>query len=85
MRMEIQISDYSPQRGLETEWEDGFVISLEPVNGAILLRANAAGLTSLARHFLTLAQATVPAGSHIHYDDSNSLETGSRELIIEKM
>jgi hypothetical protein len=51
----------------------------------MVLSANAAGLVSLARHLLTLAQSSVSAGSHIHYDAPNLLEEGSRELIIGKL
>lgn len=38
-----------------------------------------------ARHLLTLAQDSVPSGTHIHFDDLNSLEDGSIGLIIEKL
>jgi hypothetical protein len=41
-------------------------------------------LISLAIHLLTLAQENVPVGSHCHFDEHNSLEHGSKELIIEK-
>ena len=42
-------------------------------------------MISLSRHLLTLAQDSVPSGTHIHFDDLNSLEDGSIGLIIEKL
>jgi hypothetical protein len=41
-------------------------------------------LESLGNHFFTLAQSTVPAGEHLHLDDSNALEDGSCALIVER-
>ena len=40
------------------------------------------GLLSLQQQLAALAEET--PGSHIHYDEYNSLEEGSSELIIEK-
>ena len=50
----------------------------------VTLRCNQAGLQTLARHLLTLAQAGIPLGSHLHLDSSNGLEDGSAEIIIER-
>jgi hypothetical protein len=85
MKVEINVPDYSKQNGLQMEWEDGSAISVEIANASILIEANRAGLVSLARLLLTLAGERVPAGHHWHLDDSNSLEDGSSDLIIEKM
>jgi len=52
--------------------------------GIIVLNANTDGLISLATHLLTLAQPTVPKGSHIHYDAGNELELESKGLTIVK-
>ncbi len=71
--------------GIRTEWEDGFEIATKFENDTITIEANKEGLISLARHLLTLAQDNVPAHSHIHLDDYDSLETGSKELILEKI
>ena len=62
-------------------WEDGAAIRVQLQNGAAVVSANRAGLLSLAAQLAALAAA--PAGSHIHYDEYNSLETGSAELLIE--
>ena len=47
----------------------------------IMIFANREGLLSLARQLVELAGG-VP-GDHIHYDEYNSLEEGSSEMIIE--
>ncbi|MBR0352180.1 MAG: hypothetical protein IJH53_03145 [Oscillospiraceae bacterium] len=48
-----------------------------------MISANREGLLSLARQLLALADG-VP-GDHIHYDEDNSLEPGSSEMIIEQV
>jgi len=76
---------YSPSAGLRVEWEDNAVISVQVVGGEVLLRANRAGLLTLAKHLVTLAQEGVTAGTHLHYDVDSGLEEGSRELIVERL
>lgn len=63
-------------------WEPDATIRVTLENGALILSANEAGLVSLSRHLFSLAKET--AGSHLHLDDSNALEDGSAELILEK-
>jgi hypothetical protein len=84
MRTIIDVPEYSPDTGLRTEWDDDFEISVRVQDGQVILVANSAGLRSLARHLLVLAQDAVPQGHHMHFDDSSSLEDGSTELVIEK-
>jgi hypothetical protein len=60
--------------------ENGFKIEVKIKGDIIAISANKAGLVSLARQLLTLAQDNVPSGSHFHFDDYNSLEDGSTEL-----
>lgn len=83
MEIKLTIPEYSDQ-GLRSEWEYGFEIKAGINDGKIIISANKAGLISLAKQMLTLAQDAVPVGYHLHYDESNSLEEGSVELIIEK-
>ena len=64
------------------EWVDGFEIKTVIVNDQIVISANKEGLLSLAKHLTALADG-VP-GDHIHYDEYNSLEEGSAEMIIER-
>ena len=63
-------------------WEDGFEISASAREGGTVISANREGLVSLANILMDLA-AEDP-GTHVHLDDTNSLEDGSAELIIER-
>ena len=65
---------------MRIEWVDGFEIRVSADHGEAVISANKEGLLSLARQLTALAEE--PPGSHIHYDESNSLEEGSAELII---
>ncbi len=70
---------------LTLQWEDNFSIKCETDNSnSVVITANSSGLVSLARHLLTLAQQNVPINTHIHFDESNSLEDGSINLTIVK-
>jgi hypothetical protein len=84
MKIELDVPDYSPRTGLHMKWEEGFMIETRIEGGTTMIAANQAGLVSLARLILTLANTQVPAGHHWHLDASNSLEEGSSELIIVK-
>lgn len=67
---------------MEIEWVDGFIIKVEADCEKITIQANKEGLVSLANQLLELANSS--PGSHIHYDEYNSLEEGSPEMIIAK-
>ena len=67
---------------MRMEWVDGFEIRVNIENGEAVISANKEGLLSLAKQLAALAEED--PGSHIHYDQYNSLEEGSAELIIEK-
>jgi hypothetical protein len=84
MVLVLEISEYDEREGINIHWENDFEIIASQSNNETLIRANKAGLTSLAIQLLTLAQDSVPSGSHIHYDEYGSLELGSKEFIIEK-
>ena len=83
--MTIDIPPYSNEDGLTITWQYNFTIATDSSDNKVRIRANKAGLTSLAIQLLTLAQDNVAAGTHIHYDEHNSLEQGSVEMIIEKI
>lgn len=88
MILQIQIPD--PSEDISSAWEPDFKISTKVFNPtsereSILISMNSAGLISLARHFLMLAQPEIFIGKHYHFDVSNSLEPGSVELIVEKI
>ena len=65
---------------MKIEWVDGFEIRVKFDNDAVVIAANKEGMLSLAKQLTALAEA-VP-GQHIHYDEDNSLEDGSAEMII---
>ncbi len=67
---------------MQTEWVDGFRISVSVERKEVTVSANREGLLSLARQLRRLADGL--KGDHIHYDEYNSLEEGSAALIIEK-
>lgn len=66
---------------MDIEWVGNYEISVSADgSGAAVITANRDGLLSLARQLAALADEA--PGSHIHYDEHNSLEDGSSELII---
>ena len=69
---------------MEISWVNGFTIHVK-INegGVVVISANKEGLLSLAGQFTALANEN--PGSHLHYDEYNSLEDGSTEMIIEKI
>ena len=84
MKIQIDVPDFDGV--LHLDWEPGFSISAKfGIGNSVILSANQAGLISLARHLLLLAQPSVTKGYHYHFDDTNSLEEGSIELIIDKV
>lgn len=69
---------------MEIKWEEGFAIKVNVDHeNTVLISANQEGLLSLAAQLEALADED--AGSHIHYDEDNSLKKGSSHLIIEKI
>ena len=64
-------------------WVVCFSRAVSEETGTVAISANREGLQSLAGQLATLADA-VP-GDHIHYDEFNSLEEGSVEMIIERV
>ena len=68
---------------MEMNWMDGFSLKVRVESGNVVISANKEGLFSLAGQLKALADEA--AGCHCHYDEYNSLEEGSCELIIEKI
>ena len=69
---------------MEIEWVEGFKISVSiQDNKEVTISANKEGLLSLSRQLKALAEGE--PGDHIHYDEHNSLETGSSDMIFEKV
>ena len=63
-------------------WIDGFEIRTAVKCNNNVISANREGLLSLAKHLTALADGE--PGEHVHYDEFNSLEEGSTEIIIER-
>ena len=68
---------------MKIEWIEGYEIAVNIYNKEVTVSANKEGLLSLAGQLKALAEG-VP-GDHIHYDEDNSLEEGSAELVIERV
>ena len=68
---------------MKINWVNGSKIRVNHDQDEIVISANREGLLSLAGQLTALAEG-VP-GDHIHYDENNSLEKGSAELIIERV
>ena len=68
---------------MEIKWLDDYRIRITVDNHSTTISANREGLLSLAEQLTALAGES--RGSHIHYDENNSLEEGSDELIIERI
>ena len=69
---------------MEIFWEDGFTIKVRVDDGkTVVISANREGLLSLASQLTDMANEE--DGCHIHYDEYNSLEDDSYEMIIEKI
>lgn len=69
---------------MDIKWQDGFTIKVSvDYENKVVISANKKGLLSLATQLNALAEEGI--GSHNHYDEYNSLEEGSSELIIEKI
>jgi len=84
MRHLIDVPDYDPEQGVSTKWEEGSNVSVTVSDGETVIRANVAGLRSLARHCLALAQDGVPEGRHLHLDEWSGLAAGSAQVTLER-
>ena len=72
----------SREENMKISWTDGSWISVSTRGREVTISANREGLLSLAGQLTALAEGE--PGDHIHYDEGNSLEEGSLELIIER-
>lgn len=84
MELKIDIPEHDKKRGFQFKWIDGFEIESSYDNSVINIVANKEGLVSLANHLLNLAQESIPSGYHLHFDEHNSLEEKSIEIIVQK-
>jgi hypothetical protein len=83
MELWIDLPDHMPGEGQRYSWDDGYVLRVNrDAVGEAVVSGNAAGLRSLARHLLVLAQEDVRPGSHLHLDMWSGLDDGSDGLVI---
>ncbi len=68
---------------MNIEWIDGLTIKVSVENDEVIISANREGLLSMAKQLSDMAEMDV--GTHVHYDEYNSLEKDSAQLIIEKV
>ena len=83
----VDVFSYSSLYGVGSWWEEGAEIRAEvweaPERTAVI-SGNSAGLRSLARHLLMLAQDEVPDGNHLDFDSyCGWLKEGSIAIRIE--
>jgi len=83
----VEVLTYDPAYGVGTWWDDETVLRAEvweTPERTVVISGNPAGLRSLARHLLTLAQDAVPDGRHLDFDTyCGWLEEGSAAIRIE--
>ncbi|MFI1165379.1 hypothetical protein ACH4UM_17645 [Streptomyces sp. NPDC020801] len=79
----VQVPDYHPSKGLLLSWDEDFEITVSVSGSEVSIKANHAGLVSLARHLLTLAQDQVHEGAHIHLTADQEIES-DHDLILER-
>ena len=81
--LELVKSGFNVVKEMQIEWIEGFTISVGIHNQEVTISANKEGLLSLAGQLKVLADGM--PGDHIHYNEYNSLEDGSSEMIIERI
>ena len=67
-------------------WEGGEAIhvTLDAETNEVVIKANTVGLTTLARHLLTLAEKAIENREHLHLDPACGVVEDSLPLILEK-
>jgi hypothetical protein len=70
--------------GLRFSWVDDYKLQARWLGDEVVIQGDAAGLETLARHLLALAQDGVPSGFHSHLESGIGLETGSCGLVLER-
>lgn len=84
MRVDLNVPPYDATTGLTFEWDDDFELALVVEAGEVVISANQAGLTTLARHLLTLAHSSAPVGVHLHLTAGQEIDSPV-DLILERI
>jgi hypothetical protein len=85
-KLTVDVLEYDPSLGVGTYWDEESRLRVEVTQSprSAVISGNRAGLASLARHLLSLAQPEVPSGSHLDFDEYGGwLDAGFLGLRIE--
>jgi hypothetical protein len=86
-RVQVDVVRYDVRLGVGTFWDENarLQVEVQPLGDEqlVVVAGNRAGLRSLARHLLTLAQEDVPDGRHLDFDWYGLPGSGSTNLRIE--
>lgn len=86
MKIEVNVPAYSRERGLAPlTVEQDAVLGAGILDARVIIRANKAGLISLAVHLPALVQDNVPVGRDILYGDWDWFAAGSHPVCIRKI
>lgn len=66
------------------DWSETAFLKIKQNNDDVTISGNAEALRYLGEYCLRLAENTMP-GAHMHLDEFLGIESGSVELIIEKV
>ncbi|MFD8545998.1 hypothetical protein [Streptomyces sp. NPDC059649] len=84
MDLVMSVPEFRVGEGLRFAWDEDFEIELEVGSTEVVIKANRAGLTSLARHLLTLAQQGVHEGAHLHLTADQEIDSPI-DLVLERV
>lgn len=84
MEKDFQKANSADSLNFRFVWSDNFRIFTSFNNNTFVIKANKEGLESLGKQLIQLSQDEIPEGTHLHYDEYNSLEDNSVNFIIEK-
>lgn len=86
-KVTVEVKPPSPRKGVVSWWDADTILRVELDDNPepiAVISGNTAGLASLARHLLTLAQDDTPCGSHMDFDTyCGWLEAGSAAIRVE--
>ena len=82
MQVTVHVNEMEPGQWLRLSWDPRAFIRVV-AGEEVVISCNRPGLLTLARHLLTLAQDGLAPGTHVHLDETNGLEPGSSDTILE--
>jgi hypothetical protein len=84
VKVTLDIPDYNPYEGFKFTWFENFTIHVDLCHDGVMIKADKAGLMSLAAQLITLAQDDFGHDYDFHLDRHAALEDNSIDLIIVK-